>query len=545
MNKLLSRYGAWIVAVVSACWMGRFFDRGINVLDEGFVAALSLRVLQGEVPYTDFFTLLMPGVFLLHAGLYGLFGPSLWIGRWVLLLIGIAIPVLVYLIGRHRLAPLPCLVAAMLNLLWGPTAWEYLNHANYNWLAHLWGLVALWGCCRLIALDTLEAGQVEKKTSRRSHWLGIGLALGLSILFKQTIGAYAFFAIAIFSFAYERGRARFQAWSCLGLGTCLIHVPVLMWLGLKGALPAMLAHILHIPLTEFAQTAAVPYPSLWPIWPQFPSLDHQVGTQFLGLIPLAYPVVSLWCLFEWWCSKPTAQSATRRTHQRTFEALIVLYSVFMFLGNFPRSDFGHLLYNMATGYLVFILLIEHLFKATMHALGRSSAVLGLCCLVLLLARPALEYPLRLTLWTLNTRNTPLDNPRAGVTLSVQEAATLNEVLATLTQIKSRGEEVFVLPHAPMLFFLGDLRNPTRYDVLMQGNYAPGTMQEVMSILNQRQVPWVVLRHKPVDNQTLQDYAPEFVAFLQSNYESTGRSGDYEFFRRQRRFNVDVSTPTTP
>lgn len=534
MNKLLDRFGVWIVVVFSTYWVGRFYDRGIGVVDEGFIAALSLRVLQGEVPYQDFFTLLMPGAFLLHAGLYGLFGPSLWIGRCVLLLIGIAIPVLVYLIGRHRLAALPSLVAAMLSLLWGPTAWEYLNHANYNWLAHVLGLLALWTCCRWIAQDSVEPSASEKKKSVQQHWLGVGVALGLSILFKQTIGAYAFFAISIFLLAYTRGSTRLQASLCLGLGMCLIHLPVLIWLWVEGALSSMLEHILIIPLTEFAKTAAVPYPALWPLWPQFPSVDHQAGTQFLALIPLSYPLVAAWCLVERWRERRAATDTTKATHHRTFEALILMYSAFMFLGNFPRADFGHLLYNMSMGYVVFVLLIERLYKAAIHGLGHGWALLGLLCLVLLLARPAVEYPTRLTLWTLGVRTTPVDNARAGVKASAHEAKTLAEVLAQVAQIKARGEEIFVLPNAPMLFFLGDMRNPTRYDVLMQGNYAPGTMQEVMNLLNERQIPWVVLHHQPVDEQTLEDYAPEFVAFLKAHYQSTSRTGDYEFFSRQSR-----------
>ena len=83
MNQRLDRNLLLAVAGISLYWVSRFFDRGMGVIDEGFVAALSMRIVNGELPYKDFFTLLIPGVFLLHAGLYEVFGPSLWIGRCV------------------------------------------------------------------------------------------------------------------------------------------------------------------------------------------------------------------------------------------------------------------------------------------------------------------------------------------------------------------------------------------------------------------------------------------------------------------------------
>jgi Dolichyl-phosphate-mannose-protein mannosyltransferase len=531
MTQRVDRVLLSVVVAISTYWLGRFYDRGINVLDEGFIAAASIRLLQGDIPYLDFFTLLTPGVFLLHAALYGIFGPSLWIGRCVILIVGIGIPVLVYLIGRNRLRPTTCLVAAVLSLVWGPTAWEYVTHANYNWLAHFFGLLALWGCSKSLPDQSNGAVKGTAQAPQSVPWLWVGIALGLSILFKQTIGAYAFFAITIFSCAYERGAARYKALLHLSLGALLIHLPVLIWLGVQGALPAMIRHILIIPLSEFARAASVPYPALWPLWPQFPAVDLEVGRQFLALLPLSYLVMTAWIFLDGWRSKKNRPNVSGRTVTSAFEPLIVLYSAFMFLGNFPRADYTHLIYSLATGYLVFVMLLERLHQTVKHHLGAKNAGLMMLCLALLFARPAFEYPVRLTLWTLGVRSTPINTDRAGVTTSPREANALNGILATIAQIKAAGQEVFVLPNAPMLFFLGDVPNPTRYDLLIPGNYEPSTMQEVMTILEKRRVPWVVLHHLPVDGEVVENYAPELMEYLRSNYQTKEKNSDYELLWR--------------
>src|SRR5262245_1496142 len=46
----------------------RVYNRGFSLLDEGFVLHVAERVLQGQVPYRDFFTQLTPGAFVILAG---------------------------------------------------------------------------------------------------------------------------------------------------------------------------------------------------------------------------------------------------------------------------------------------------------------------------------------------------------------------------------------------------------------------------------------------------------------------------------------------
>jgi Dolichyl-phosphate-mannose-protein mannosyltransferase len=524
MNSRIDRWVLLTVACVSLFWVSRFYDRGLGVIDEGFVAALSMRIVNGEIPYTDFFTLLIPGVFLLHAGLYEVFGPSLWIGRCVLLLIASGIPVLVYLIARHRLPPLASAMAAGLSLIWGPHALEHINHANYNWLASFFSLIGLCLSCAWVnACTRAPARQFAGRLFL------IGLALGLAIAFKQTIGGYAFTAIAFFVLWFQNGWGRWRAWACMGAGALVVHVPVLVWLGWHGALPAMFRHILLIPLSDFSKGGAHPYPTMWPVWPGFPAVSLDVSTTFLALMPWCYAAVALWWLIDLVRTRHNRHLETSHTkQQRAQEALILTYSCFAFLGNFPRADYGHLLYNMSAGYIVLMILASR-FHALLSRTGGAKVALGAMVLWgLILARPLVEQGIRAPLWTLGARTTVWEHPRSGVKTSAHDAQVFNQVVAEMARIQQAGERIFVLPNAPLLSFLADAPNPTRYDILMPGNYERGTMHELMALIQQGGIKWIVWRHRPMDNLVLADYEPEFAAFLNQHYRSVQRIDDYEF-----------------
>jgi hypothetical protein len=523
MSSRIDRFVLLVVACVSLYWVSRFYDRGMSVIDEGFVAALSMRIVNGEIPYKDFFTLLIPGVFLLHAGLYELFGPTLWIGRCVLLVVSTGIPVLVYLIARHRLHALPSALAAGLSLIWGPHALEHINHANYNWLASFCGLTALWLTNRWV-----RAYQNNHGCPHHSSLFCIGLALGLSIFFKQTIGGYAFIAIALFVLFYARGGDRWRAWALMGSGALLVHVPVLAWIGWHGALPDMWRHILLIPLSDFSKGGAHPYPSMWPIWPGFPAVNLDVSTTFLALMPWCYAAVALWWFIDLFRARATTD--IDQQGERAQEALILLYSGFAFLGNFPRADYGHLLYNMSAGYVVLMVLASRLYAMLNRAAGVKVALGTMVLLAVFLARPLVEQGIRTPLWTLGIRDTAWPHPRSGIKISAHDAQVFSLVVGEIERIKKTGARIFVLPSAPLLSFLADVPNPTRYDVLMRGNYEPGTMQELQALLGQGVVEWVVWRHSRMDNLVLADYEPEFAAFLRLNYHSEQRIDAYEFLK---------------
>ena len=78
---------ALLVALAAWYWL-RYFNRSTNLLDEGSTAAQALRIINGDLIYRDFFTVVTPGSYYTVAWLFRLFGASLMVLRWAALVTG-------------------------------------------------------------------------------------------------------------------------------------------------------------------------------------------------------------------------------------------------------------------------------------------------------------------------------------------------------------------------------------------------------------------------------------------------------------------------
>ena len=67
----------------------------------------------------------------------------------------------------------------------------------------------------------------------------------------------------------------------------------------------------------------------------------------------------------------------------------------------------------------------------------------------------------------------------------------DEALDFLHENVSAGEQVFVYPYYPMYDFLANVRNPTRYSILMYHNNTPEQFDEVIRDLEAGQVRYVL------------------------------------------------------
>jgi hypothetical protein len=64
-------------------------------------------------------------------------------------------------------------------------------------------------------------------------------------------------------------------------------------------------------------------------------------------------------------------------------------------------------------------------------------------------------------------------------------------LTALDKIVSPGQEIFAYPYIPMYYFLSATTNPTRYAALMYHFNTPSQFEEVLQVLEQRHVRYVV------------------------------------------------------
>jgi hypothetical protein len=153
----------------------------IDLVDEGYFAYASSRVLAGDLPYRDFATPYTPGFFYLNATLFRLFGEDLLPPRFALCLARGGVLLLLYLLARRLMRPAFALIPLIVFIGQdpGPT---YLE-VHPAWCALLFSLLAVW--CGVQALER-----------QRVAWLvGAGLAAGTAFAFKQNAGLFTLLAL--------------------------------------------------------------------------------------------------------------------------------------------------------------------------------------------------------------------------------------------------------------------------------------------------------------------------------------------------------------
>src|SRR5262249_24502187 len=109
------------------------FTRWMSLLDEGAIAEIGDQIAHGGLPYRDAVHVALPGVFYLTAALFRVFGPSLLVGRYVMLVAFTALVALVYLLARTvagRPAALGVALATVAYRLWAFPHWQMLSYTT-------------------------------------------------------------------------------------------------------------------------------------------------------------------------------------------------------------------------------------------------------------------------------------------------------------------------------------------------------------------------------------------------------------------------------
>ncbi len=342
------------VLLLALAHLGRVYNRGLNLLDEGFVLHVAERVLQGQVPYRDFFTQLTPGAFLALAAVFAVTGPSVIVGRWVTVALGLLITALLYTGGRRILSRPAAALAALAFPVWGiGQGWFY---PNYSWFALAGCMIALE--CLLRAV-TREPGRLGGAPGSSLAWsAGAGFACGVAAFCKQNMGLYALFALVVtllvagpFTLRGRLGRA---------VLACVASLPVplglLLWLAGHGALADFFRDAVWIPLAVFPREMAAPYPAIWPPWPQ-PQDPPGQGAWAFRLVCLLPPLPYGLGLAKLVLPRLLRRGPADASHQAV-EVAWLAFALAIWATAFPRADFDHIQVALGPTFVLGAILLE-------------------------------------------------------------------------------------------------------------------------------------------------------------------------------------------
>ena len=361
---------ALIGLALIAQWL--WMDAGVGPYDEGLVLVGADRVLRGDVPYRDFWTLYGPAGFYVEAALFRLFGETALVARGLDAAVKAAIVGLTFLIvqrfGRRTLAAAAAVL--VLGLL------IYLR--NYG--VPLFPAI----CASLLAVHALH--DVTAHSDRRAA-LVAGVAVGVAILFRHDLGAYAligclvsFVRGAATSGDLETGRRKMAIRFTAGvLGVVGPVALALLWVV---PLHDLYVNLVRIPIVVYPQVRALPFPSLVDAVTEF--VRHR-SFNALGppvvYLPLAATVAAV--ASETLRSRAASSNAGPPASALTLQLLLLLNVLFFAKGLVRVSPL-----HMGASLVVSVILVAATAARARHPLWRT-ALLGVGALACagLVAKP--------------------------------------------------------------------------------------------------------------------------------------------------------------
>ncbi len=516
-GRRLEWFSTIIVVALAAYYWLQYFNRSTNLLDEGSTASQALRIINGDLIYRDFFTVVTPGSYYTVAWLFRLFGADLMVLRWAALVTGLAILLMTLTVARRVMVWPFAAAAGLLTTVWG---WFLVTPNFYSLEAALLSLIAL--ACYVYGAPSWR-------------WMiAAGIVTGLTAMVKQNVGAYTAAGLLITIWASRafddradwRGRAKMSGQFIAG--TALVVIPTLLWLTAAGAGPYLYESWIYYPLIKYTERFALPFPDFLPLAADDP---FDLWTKLVIYLPVAvYPVALVAIvLLAWRFQRRGDRAAKHEGH-----ALIAITAVGMLtlLQAWPRADVPHILFGLQPTFIVFAYLLSCGWRWLKMLPGPRAAVAGIAIIIAIAPALLLLWKgYQRTDWEYQNYIVAVRTDRAkGIFTGGLEAQRIDVVTKYISEHTAPDDPVFVVPWASGFNFLADRSNPTRIDFMLFED--PEAYPCLLSRLDARPPKYVVYGYTwDVDGKHFRDYAAPIDRYIRSRYAVEFATDGYEIWRR--------------
>lgn len=349
---------------------------------------------------------------------------------------------------------LPCIILAgtSFGMLW-PTI---SHHVDSNFFA----LLAV--ACMAVWKDMRKNGLL----------LAAGVLAGATTWFLQPKGMLLLVAFLMWLWILGERRLRLISSQTLVMGGyCGVIAIVLIYFWSQGALWNLIGANFLWPSRHYGDTNAVPYAqgmiqSYWDVWAvPVRGVKWTIVLAAILIIPFGF-VAALPGLI------PILGALRRRTAKISDVSLYWLCGWALWLSEIHRKDICHLVFGSP---LLIVLAIYYLqqYRARVADVTLQILAISGTCLA------GFNFFLVLSAHPTATRVGSVAELRA------------DPVLELLNSKVPSGSEIFVYPYCPMYYFLSATTNPTRYDGLVDEFNTASQFQEVIRVLDEHRVRYVV------------------------------------------------------
>ncbi len=546
-------------------WLGRslFFAIGalllvlpirvpINPYDEGLALVNGLRVLQGDVPFRDYWAIYPPGQSYVLAAFFQFFGTTVLTERVYDTLIRIGLAIAIYFVAARMLRSSRWAIAPYLSgvlMLAEATFYGYAVFPAlfFAFVALLFFFLYLESVAnRWLLLSGLSIGIVS--TFRIDLAVYVGAAISLSLL------AFALWIMPDRQMGHVQGRissrliAFAQSLVPLAGSAALIALPFYIYLVNLTGFATLWDNLITFPATTFHEVRHLPYPpwlpdtTRWNAETALPiNIDRVFGDWFRFYFPLLIYSMSALAILLAALRRWRTPAAFRHDHVDAL-ALTVLGSG-LFVQALSRYDGIHVL---PTSLCVVILLgwLWRLLPTSDRGwrwVTVVPAVLLLPAMLFYAVRPALQLGRLTTQFPLNDCHSTLARAACMPTVFGNQ----EEIITALNLLAKAGEPVLlamsqhdkIFANDVSFYFLAERPIPTRYHEFHPGvtNTQP-VQQEIIQELSDGKVDWVVMLDWGNPNEpngsAQSSGVTDLDEYLRANFKQVQSVGLYQIWQRQ-------------
>ena len=452
-NSLFIQFA--ILFLVTAGLLYFHGTRYVVTLDEGVVLETAQRMVSGQRLYVDFFGYMSPGGYWMQELIFRIFGISLLAGR-ILPILWCALQASLVFRLTDRFANR--LAASIATLLFVTLQLE--DHTNIS-AKHRWDSAAL-------ALLSVSFAVDAKDKQSRWRWAASGAFACAAVLCTPSMAILAVITLLWICSAKEWKSCAVYLSGVAGLG-----VPAMILLLSEGILQPFVNQMLWLSHSH-SEVNAMAYGSIMGGYSKILANGEGIGKLLpLGLatclaLPAILPVLGISGL-TW--------EALRGKVKRE-EKSVFLYLAAVILGlivaTMPRLCVSMLLYTSALPLAAAAIYISRSWPA--RATAYSMMLLGM-----FMAAFAMNF------WSESTKSQPLASPVGVIRPAPDDRP---GVAALLDQVKP-GQSLYVHPYMPLLYFVTQAKNVSRFNFLHPGMMAASEEQAVMEDLAKSSPEWLL------------------------------------------------------
>lgn len=499
---------------------------GVGLIDEGHLANAARRLAAGEILYRDVYTVYPPASFHVAAWLFDLFGTSLFVTRGLHVAMTLLLAALAYGAGR-RWMPVP--FAFLAGTLVAATGWSCVAEGSHY--AYLYGAIPMAALLVLGRADR-EAGQAAGSSAAATGELApgalvaVGALAGLALAFRLEpfVGLALAGGVVVLVRAGVGGRGLRQlAW--LVLGTLLVALPIGLFYAAHDAFGELFRAVFWTSFGQYLQGGEfnLPMPPLE--WLPADTSRRALRRAFISwefrLPVLLYVVAIIELLVTGWRSRHAGPIPTA-TLQR---AALALFGSVLYLRATGRSDYYHLAPILFPAYLLGADALARAWRRFGPVRAQALAwPLVVAVIASSLFLHEFDRPLRRALEPADEVPVVPGGPR------IERAHQLDDLVRDVRARTREGEPIVVLPWYPIVYFLTERPNPTRFDWLFPGYLK--TEVEIGAFIDaiDRSAARVVV-YSPIsiddrDDRSLAAFAPEIDRFLLRRFDPVKRYGRF-------------------